>query len=183
MPGSIVYDRTKTVIKRHVAPRAAVPLHPEAAAFADHYGVQHRRTRNLNFTRDYLAAMQKVTLDDIRRVARQYLVEDNLTVVSLNPRGTLAAKATEAMATAAGEIEKFELANGLRLLVREDARLPLISIVAAFRGGLLAETKATNGLTRLLSKVMVKGTTTRTAEQIADTIEAVGGHPRQRRRQ
>ncbi len=133
-------------------------------------------TRNLNFTRDYLAAMQKVTLDDIRRVARQYLVEDNLTVVSLNPRGTLAAKATEAMATAAGEIEKFELANGLRLLVREDARLPLISIVAAFRGGLLAETKATNGLTRLLSKVMVKGTTTRTAEQIADTIEAVGGH-------
>lgn len=38
VPGSIVYDRTKTVIRRHVAPRAAVPLHPEAAAFADHYG-------------------------------------------------------------------------------------------------------------------------------------------------
>jgi transposase len=38
VPGSIVYDRTKTVIRRHVAPRLAVPLHPEAAAFADHYG-------------------------------------------------------------------------------------------------------------------------------------------------
>ena len=38
VPASIVYDRTKTVIKRHVAPRAAVPLHPEAAAFAEHYG-------------------------------------------------------------------------------------------------------------------------------------------------
>jgi transposase len=38
VPGSIVYDRTKTVIKRHVAPGLAVPLHPEAAAFADHYG-------------------------------------------------------------------------------------------------------------------------------------------------
>ena len=37
VPGSIVYDRTKTVIKRHVAPQAAVPLHPEAAAFAEHY--------------------------------------------------------------------------------------------------------------------------------------------------
>lgn len=36
-PGAIVCDRTKTVIKRHVAPRLAVPLHPEAAAFADHY--------------------------------------------------------------------------------------------------------------------------------------------------
>lgn len=38
VPGAIVYDRTKTVIKRHVAPGLAVPLHPEAAAFAGHYG-------------------------------------------------------------------------------------------------------------------------------------------------
>jgi len=38
VPGAIVYDRTKTVVKRHVAPREAVPLHPEAAAFAAHYG-------------------------------------------------------------------------------------------------------------------------------------------------
>ena len=46
VPGSIVYDRTKTVVKRHVAPGVAVPLHPEAAAFAAHYG----------FTIDVLAA-------------------------------------------------------------------------------------------------------------------------------
>ena len=98
-------------------------------------------TRNLNFTRDYLEAMQKVSLEDIQRVARRYLVEDNLTVVSLNPRGTLAPKATEAVAVTAGEVEKFELSNGLRLLVREDPRLPLVSMVATFRGGLLAESR------------------------------------------
>ena len=133
-------------------------------------------SRNLNFTRDYLDAMQKVSREDVQRVAQRYLVEDNLTVVSLNPRGTLAAKTTEAIAVSAGEVAKFQLANGLRLLVREDPRLPLVSMVAVFRGGLLAETPATNGLTRLMAKVMVKGTTTRTAEQIADAIEAVGGH-------
>jgi transposase len=38
VPGAIVYDRTKTVVRRHVAPGQAVPIHPEAAAFADHYG-------------------------------------------------------------------------------------------------------------------------------------------------
>jgi transposase len=38
VPSVIVYDRTKTVVKRHVRPGAAVPLHPEAAAFAEHYG-------------------------------------------------------------------------------------------------------------------------------------------------
>jgi zinc protease len=142
---------------------------------ASDLGANWFTTRNLNFTRDYLEAVQKVSLDEIQSVARKYLVEDNLTVVSLNPRGTLAAKTTEAIAVSAGEVEKFELSNGLRLLVREDPRLPLVSMAAVFRGGLLAETRATNGLTRLLAKVMVKGSATRTAEQIAETIEAVGG--------
>ena len=48
-------------------------------------------------------------------------------------------------------------------------------MAAVFRGGLLAETRATNGITRLMAKVLLKGTKTRTAEEIADTIEAVGG--------
>src|SRR5205085_6631462 len=43
-------------------------------------------TRNLNFSRDYLNAVQQVTLDDVRRVAAKYLVDQNLTVVSLNPK-------------------------------------------------------------------------------------------------
>lgn len=41
VPAAIVYDRTKTVIRRHVAPCVAVPLHPEAAAFADQLRVRH----------------------------------------------------------------------------------------------------------------------------------------------
>ncbi len=133
-------------------------------------------SRNLNFTRDYLEAMQKVSLADIQRVAASYLEEQNLTVVSLSPRGTLAAKTTESVALTAGEVQKFQLANGLRLLVREDARLPLVSMIAVFRGGLLAEDAETSGATRLMTKTLVKGTKTRSAEQIADTIEAVGGH-------
>ncbi len=39
-----------------------------------------------------------------------------------------AAKTTEAVVSSAGEIQKFTLQNGLRLLVREDPRLPLASI-------------------------------------------------------
>lgn len=133
-------------------------------------------TRNLNFTRDYLEAGQRVTTDDIRRVAATYLTPNNLTIISLNPQGALAGRKENAVSAEAGRIQKFELSNGLRLLVREDARLPLISMTALFRGGVLAETQATNGITQLMAKVLLKGTTTRTAEQIADTIEAVGGH-------
>src|SRR6266581_5632909 len=132
-------------------------------------------TRNLNFSRDYLDAIQKVTLEDIKRVAAKYLTNDNLTTVSLNPKGSLVAKAEGAKPITAGEIQKFELSNGLRVLVREDARLPLVAMGAVFRSGLLAETAQTNGITRLMGKVLLKGTKTRTAEQIANQIEAVGG--------
>src|SRR5438132_54382 len=132
-------------------------------------------TRNLNFSRDYLDAAQKVTLDDIKRVAARYLTNENLTVVSLNPKGSLLAKTEAAKPVGVGEVQKFELSNGLRLLVREDARLPLVAMGAVFRSGLLAETPQTNGITRLMAKALLKGTTTRTAEQIANQIEAVGG--------
>ena len=132
-------------------------------------------TRNLNFTRDYLDAVQTVTGEDLRRVAEKYLTTENLTVISLNPKGALATKAASKRVVAGGEIQKIELSNGLRILVREDARLPLISMTAVFRGGLLAETRETNGITSLMAKTLLKGTKTRTAEQIADTIEAVGG--------
>jgi zinc protease len=132
-------------------------------------------TRNLDFSRDYLEAVQKVTLDNIKRVAAKYLVNDNLSVISLNPKGSLAGKAAGVKPVTAGEVQKIELSNGLRVLVREDARLPLVAMTAAFRGGLLAETPQTNGVTRLMAKSLIKGTKTRTAEQIAREIEAVGG--------
>jgi zinc protease len=87
----------------------------------------------------------------------------------------LLAKGEAAKPINAGEVQKFELSNGLRILVREDARLPLVSMTAVFRSGLLAETPQTNGITRLMAKALLKGTKTRTAEQIANQIEAVGG--------
>lgn len=67
VPGAIVYDRTKTVIRRHVAPNLAVPLHPEAAAFADHYG----------FTIDVLAAYRPTGKGRVERqvlIAREHVI-------------------------------------------------------------------------------------------------------------
>jgi transposase len=37
VPAQIVYDRTKTVVRRHVGRGQQTPLHPEAVAFAGHY--------------------------------------------------------------------------------------------------------------------------------------------------
>lgn len=132
-------------------------------------------TGNLDFSRDYLESIQRVQTDDIVRVARLYLGGDQVTVSTLDPAGATELTPGAEMPRAAGEIQRFELSNGLRLLVREDARLPLVYLDAVFRGGLLAETRADNGLTRLFSRCLLKGTASRTAEQIADEVESVGG--------
>src|SRR5438128_3578319 len=68
-------------------------------------------TRNLNFSRDYLDAVQKVSADDIKRVAAKYLTENNLTVISLNPKGSLAAKAEGPKVAAAGQVQKCGVSN------------------------------------------------------------------------
>jgi zinc protease len=132
-------------------------------------------TKNVNFSKDYLDAIGRVTTADLKRVAREYLRADRLNVTSLNPPGTLVGKTGTGRKAVSSEIKKFVLPNGLRLLVREDPRLPLVSVYAAFRGGLLAEKPETNGITRLLSRALLKGTKNRSSAQIAEQIEGAGG--------
>lgn len=132
-------------------------------------------TRNINFSKDYLDSIGRVTTADLKRVAREYLRTDRLNVTSLNPPGTLAGKNGAEQQVVRSDVKKFVLPNGLRLLVREDPRLPLVSMYAAFRGGLLAEKPEINGITRLLSRALLKGTKNRTSAQISDQIESAGG--------
>src|SRR4029453_1005404 len=48
-------------------------------------------TRNINFSKDYLDAIARVTTADLQRVAQKYLRDDRLNVTSLNPTGSLTA--------------------------------------------------------------------------------------------
>lgn len=128
-----------------------------------------------DFTRAYLAAIDRVTPEDIQRVARTYLVPDAVTSVSLNPVGRTVVPAVARLASTTPVVQKHVFPDGLTLLVREDPRLPMVSVNACLRGGLLAETAITNGAGRLLASTLIKGTTSRTAEGIADEIESGGG--------
>ncbi|HWV98866.1 MAG TPA: pitrilysin family protein [Candidatus Acidoferrum sp.] len=130
---------------------------------------------DLNFSERYLAAVKNASPAEIQRVARQYLTTENRTLYSLLPAGTAPKLSATAEESRDLPILKFELPNGLRLLVKEDHRLPFVEFRTVFQGGVLAETPETNGITQLMGKMLLKGTTTRSAEQIARDIESVGG--------
>ncbi|MBI3415446.1 MAG: insulinase family protein [Verrucomicrobia bacterium] len=130
---------------------------------------------DLNFSERYLAAVKRIQPEDLQRVAREYLRAESRTLYALLPAGC-APKLDVVIETSTSHvIQKFEFANGLRLLVKEDHRLPFVQLRAMFKGGVLAETAADNGLTQLMAKLLLKGTATRTAEQIATEIESLGG--------
>ena len=142
---------------------------------ASDYGNGWLMTGNAEFGRRYLEAIEKVTPDDIRRVASQYLRDEGLTVTSLDPVGQEAASAKPSSSVPQGETSKTVLSNGLTVLIHSDERLPLVSVNALFRGGLLTETPEKNGASTLLASTITKGTKTRTAQQIAESVEQVGG--------
>lgn len=73
-----------------------------------------------------------------------------------------------------GEIQKYELANGVTLLIKEIHQLPLVSVGAFARGGRVFEGPENAGLTRLALRTSLKGTNRRRAAEIALTIENLG---------
>ncbi|MGA2175291.1 MAG: pitrilysin family protein [Verrucomicrobiota bacterium] len=130
---------------------------------------------DLNFSERYLAAARQVTPAALQRAARDYLTPANRTFYALLPAGA-APKAAETLPVSADSaVRKIVFPNGLRLLVKEDHRLPFVELRAVFRGGVLAESLSTSGLTQLVSKMLLQGTRRRSAEQIALAIESVGG--------
>src|SRR5437867_1361932 len=66
------------------------------------------------------------------------------------------------------------MANGLRLLIVEDRRLPLVSFRLAFRSGDANDPANLPGLSDMMSHLLTEGTETRTSREIAESVERLG---------
>ncbi|MBI4615802.1 MAG: insulinase family protein [Planctomycetes bacterium] len=134
-------------------------------------------TGDPHFDEDYVERIQAVTPEEISRIAAAYFDERNLTVALLRPKGEtpLPEGGVAARAEPAQPVEKTILANGLTLLSRKNPGKKFVAIEAYFKGGVLYEDEGTNGVSNLLAKMLLAGTASRSAEEIAETIESRGG--------
>jgi zinc protease len=69
----------------------------------------------------------------------------------------------------------FRTAKGIPVLVRRKAGTPMASIGVYIVGGAVEEEEIEAGLTLVTARTMLKGTTTRSAAQIAEDAEMLGG--------
>lgn len=129
--------------------------------------------RDLDFTRRHLAAIGAVSVDDLRAAAAD-LVDARLTRTILDPLDAPAPRRAGSIHRLRGEIEVHRLSNGLQVALIPDHRVPLVHCQAAVRAGLHAECEATNGLSALLAATLPKGTATRSAAELAMTLESLG---------
>ena len=171
---SVSSDEVQKAVKQFISATLATRKTMEGQA--NDLGGSWLAANNLTFSERYLAAVKHVTHADVQRVAREYLTAENRTLYALLPNGSTPKLAATMETNVDSPIQKFDLPNGLRLLVKENHRLPFVEFRAAFQGGVLAETAENNGITQLLAKMLLKGTKTRDAEKIATEIESVGGH-------
>ena len=152
---------------------------------------------DLEFGQKYLQRLREVRGDDILHVAKKYLDPGNMTIGVLLPTSSettwteetiLAAAArahseledtyerkTNQSEKSADPVVRLQLPNGARLLLKESHDVPLVSFRAAFLGGLLTESRETNGISSFTASLLTSGTSSRSASQIAEEIESLAG--------
>lgn len=142
---------------------------------AESLGRNFLATGDPMFEKDYVQNVQKVTAEQIRQVARRYLVPGRLNRVVITPPGGIAKHGGQGTAGGEGEIRLVRLSNGLRVLLKRHAHLPMVNVQAYVLGASLVDTEATAGRSALVGAMLDKGTATHTARQIADYFDSIGG--------
>jgi zinc protease len=78
-------------------------------------------------------------------------------------------------AAATGSVARERLANGLRVVVREDARVALVAVSLQASGGSGHDAATEAGLANLMQRAMARGAGELTAEDLGHATEGIGG--------
>jgi zinc protease len=127
------------------------------------------------FSEIYLKQLEAITPAVLQTAARKYLQPENRTVAILSPAKEKKELSSSTDSPVDGKATKVVLPSGVTVIVHEDHRLPFVYFCAALAGGVISEEDSNNGITKLMSELLVKGTRTRSQEQIADEVESRGG--------
>ncbi len=132
-------------------------------------------SRNLDCMQEWHDALNRVTPQELAEVAARYFSPARLTEVSVDPQGSNPPEAPDATAAPLGEACLHELPNGLRVVTRVDRRVPMVHASLALGAGCPSEPADKAGLNALLSECLLKGTASRSAAEVADALESLGG--------
>jgi zinc protease len=146
---------------------------------------------DVHFSDQYVQRIEQVTAQQVQDAARKYLDQGKLLTTILLPREAVGAgglpaavdliragSATQPSSETPDEtagITRHVLSNGLIVLHRRLTTTPLVSIHMYALGGVTEEDASNNGIGNLAMQAIRRGTTSRSAEQVADFFDLTGG--------
>ena len=152
----------KSILKQYIF------NHQKTSDMAWSQSMDKSMTGDKDFSRKYVTGINKVTSDDIQRVAKEYLNKEQLTRIILDPEQEIKTKKRKYFTE---EIEKIELSNGIRILLKQDNYRPIISTRIVMQGGLMYEQFKQKGISNLMINLWVKEIEGKTIENLLNEIE------------
>lgn len=180
-------EQAKTHIEsQHVYARETVQ------GTAKSIGTYQNDLGDASYTEKYLALNAAVTPRQVSAAVRKYLVPPNVTVSVLLPDGEakdFGIQQLEEIVGSFGPVAKTsagaalpppptvlkELPNGIRVVLAPDSSNPVISFRIACLGGKRFENKDTQGMMNFISRMLDKGTSRMTQQDIARKVDHMGG--------
>jgi zinc protease len=131
---------------------------------------------DLGYHRFYFEQLAKLEPKDLMEVGKRYLQEQTLTCVTLTPKPVVNAKTIVRAHVELSDFEQVTLQNGVRILMQPiENGLPLVHVKVLGLGGVLYEDSNVHGVNALMSTLLTKDTKKRSAKEVAESIENVGG--------
>jgi len=132
-------------------------------------------TGTLDFDDRYIRGIKNVRPEDIKRVAKKYLHNDNLSLIYMKPKKEKTQIASTSNAFRKNdEVRRITLENGAVILLMEDHKLPIISANAGFLAGVRLENEKNNGISNLAASMLTKGTKRYSKERIQKIVDNTG---------
>lgn len=131
---------------------------------------------DLNYPQTFIEQLKKVTLEQLKTLHKKYLIPHTRSQIALDPIQVKKVTPRKKEIQAIPDFEKITLKNGLRLLLQPFCNVPKVHIAVGLLGGSLYEEPRIRGATGVLATLLTKDTKKRSALEIAQIIENVGGN-------
>jgi len=144
--------------------------------------------RDADYAEVYLKNLRRVDAEDLRTVAQSFFKTEALSVALLVPEGTADVPDAGKIAALSRSLEPpapmtqpqdgvlaATLDNGLRIVIEEDHRLPVVAVHAGVIGGLAVENERSNGIGNFIAQMLTQGTPQWSSPQLIRAVEEMGG--------
>ncbi len=141
-----------------------------------------------NYAEAYLKEIRRLEAEDLRAVAQSFFKTEGLSVALLVPEGTANLTDAEKIAGLSRSLQSppraakrddviltATLDNGLKILIQEDHRLPVVTVHAGVIGGLALEDERDNGIDNFVAAMLTQGTKQWSSSQLIRAVEQLGG--------